>query len=1325
MLLFHVRGEVSLQSEGTAAQVRSALRAAVAEALGVPEAAVSVAAALAGGRRLAAWAAEWRSVAEGAEAAGSLLQSASSMHGDPSALAGGLERWFAGTGLAFDSASISVGEPVMESLAPSPAPTPAPPTPSPPTAGPTPAPTAPALSAGAAAVASSLVMETESQETSVLDGLFEAADVSEVVVASVGGVASVVAASVATAVGVTAGTVVDAAAVASSGASAVEIPVQDVVRSQVVRVLVPSAVVVQAANGSASVSASVSVGGSAVGIAVTILAGTFPETEAASAQVSVVVRDSRGNELSGVQLDEPVDLVLLENRSEGLLCAWWDGAAVAWSTSGVEEVVHEGPQFICRTHHLSIFTALVRIVSTLERALVCSNSKVFSAEAFKRATSGAAWIYTFDGFVYLLLVLVTVVLMIMSCYLDSRWRRRYEWHDVSFCTTNETLKEERKGIVQKITDAYKEQLDISRISKSLTYHAVAYDQKVAVQSIENLLKGRLHIDGNGTRSSQSGLSAALRNAGERVDAAVDNVIDIANHAVVATGQAASNSSKKLLERTGTSKSSKVDVAREVPEMLSVRVIRLCDTFWQSRWRLQLWIIFVSVNRWVQWHHYSIYDRSTTRGVLLTGQVWGAVAVIALFSENTGSSLSHGSDAQCEANGFWEKVQMDVAVGFWSAIISSAPLAAAQAVLLRRRFVFQSEWEISHQLSYSRWWRTQEQVLLLLLSLYTAACILYVWLFLASVTPMSRLHMTASSISSVFTKVFVAPLGISMGLLFLATVHQRLRPDTLPKIKEDIRRRFESDEMEQMALETISQPGEKSCEEPEVEPEENVVVPMLPGALSDSDDDDLAVEEDALGIVFGMRYEHADHREFCSALRLGLLGMGVGAAGLSEVHVALHESPDGGTVAKISGPVPAIVEIEVTDLVDLLQVAGWKPLEVQPSGHRTRGADRLYRVLEKARQAEDELRAWLEAAAAREREVLEVERFVGAVERLWHQKGQTLLEASGRCAAASSGGGGPGRCVEPLQLETLAEACQKAREGDTPDLALAAAASAGPPPAILAWLAGAVRGCDLDRLFGCAGRPGSRASGASAGAGHNPEVLRAASLAACACFSQVDDLDSRSGRDALEGLQVWVKWLCFLAASARTLEAPMTVTCALWDLPEEALRELRGRAAGDPLFWAAPVVATDAVARRDPAPEPGEPSAVITISGVTRALPLFEMSSSPEEREWLLPPFAALRVERAVCGEVLRLEAACAGCALGGSLLRQAEQDFCQSSEDLSVVQARMERERAAQKAKLDEARQKVRSAVKAIRRAAGCSSVRSSMVQPRELMPQPEPLIFH
>ncbi|CAK0888242.1 unnamed protein product [Prorocentrum cordatum] len=741
-----------------------------------------------------------------------------------------------------------------------------------PASAPTPAPTGAALSEEAAQAAAVVVEEVGQQEGGLLRSLFE--NVSEVAVSNASSVASVEATSVTTKVGVTAAAVVDAVAVASSGASAVEISADDSARSQVVRVVVPASVISQAASGHASGG-----GGTAVGIAVTVLADAFPETRSASAQVSVVVVDNDGNELSGVQLAEPVEIVLLSQKSEGLVCAWWNSPATSWSTSGVEEVVHDGPQFVCRTHHLSIFTALASFATTLEKALVCSNSKVVSAESFRQATSDTTWVYTLDGFVYVFLIVVTIILMMSSFYLDSRWKRRYLWTDTSFCTTNESLKTEKKGFLEMAKAAYKEQLDISRISRTVTYHALAHEEKVAVQSIQNLLKGRLEVDQDGTTNTTGGVAAVLREAGDRMDEAVDSAVDIANQAVVAVGQLVERNSKKTLERMGLAK---VDVAKEVPELLSVKAVSLCDTFWSSRRRWQVWVIFVSVNRWIQWYHYSIFDRSTTRGVLLLGQVWGAIAVIALFSEQTGSSLSQGSDAECEVNSVWERVQMDVAVGFWSAIMSSVPIAISQAVLLRRRFVYQSEWEVTQRMSYSRWWKLQEMLLLLFVGLYTTACILFVGLFLGSVTPMSRKHMTASSICSVCTKVVAVPLGISIALLAVATVHQRLQPGTLEKIKEDIRTRFEMEERRRGPMPMLDEvcplgpPEKECCQEPEEEPKKRSLALVEPA------------EPEAEDAVFCP----APHLEPAPVLPGPALRPEPAPALLGAVPGAVHDSDDG-------------------------------------------------------------------------------------------------------------------------------------------------------------------------------------------------------------------------------------------------------------------------------------------------------------------------------------------------------------------------------------------------------------------------------------------------
>ena len=71
-------------------------------------------------------------------------------------------------------------------------------------------------------------------------------------------------------------------------------------------------------------------------------------------------------------------------------------------------------------------------------------------------------------------------------------------------------------------------------------------------------------------------------------------------------------------------------------------------------------------------------------------------------------------------------------------------------------------------------------------------------------------------------VVAVPFGMSITLLAVATVHQWLRPGTLEKIKQDIRNRFE---LEQMGR--VSPPEEKCCQEPEDLPARGEVRPFSP------------------------------------------------------------------------------------------------------------------------------------------------------------------------------------------------------------------------------------------------------------------------------------------------------------------------------------------------------------------------------------------------------------------------------------------------------------------------------------------------------------------
>ncbi|CAK0797650.1 unnamed protein product [Prorocentrum cordatum] len=368
---------------------------------------------------------------------------------------------------------------------------------------------------------------------------------------------------------------------------------------------------------------------------------------------------------------------------------------------------------------------------------------------------------------------------------------------------------------------------------------------------------------------------------------------------------------------------------------------------------------------------------------------------------------------------------------------------------------------------------------------------------------------------------------------------------------------------------------------------------------------------------------------------------------------------------------------------------------------------------------------------------QIEGFMAVVERQWEQKGRTLAQelcenlrqprgSAPTTSPAASQGRAAGLSLDAelaaaradlpegvafLSLRRLAEVCRCVQRKYTrrhlhEDLQ-------GRLLSTCCWVVYTMQDVDIDRLFGfpdCPVLPPGMEEPALRNAVYNeyrarcnggrcPQMFSASNWAARVCFDRCGDVSSNIDRDALSGLQTWVKWLCFLGASARDLEVPVTVTRGLCGLPEQLVDDFRRKQAGDSIFWAAPSSTTDDARISDSycnQQEPRERNVLFTVSGVTQAFPMFELSQYPKEREWLLPPFSQLRVDRVVDGAPVRVECTFVGCSLPGSLREGVVRDFKQASQDLGRVLAAMEGELSALRQQLERAKRRCTVSAKAV-----------------------------
>ncbi|CAK0862915.1 unnamed protein product [Prorocentrum cordatum] len=142
---------------------------------------------------------------------------------------------------------------------------------------------------------------------------------------------------------------------------------------------------------------------------------------------------------------------------------------------------------------------------------------------------------------------------------------------------------------------------------------------------------------------------------------------------------------------------------------------------------------------------------------------------------------------------------------------------------------------------------------------------------------------------------------------------------------------------------------------------------------------------------------------------------------------------------------------------------------------------------------------------------------------------------------------------------------------------------------------------------------------------------------------------------------------------------MVVTRGLCGLPSSVVDGSRAKAAGDRSFWASPSSTTvDASISEAHCNQqaPKKNNVLFAISGATHAFPMMELSAYPGEREWLLPPFTALVVERVVGGAPLQLRCKFGGCVLTSAFREKVRGDCKAASRRLRMRHAESQRDAA-------------------------------------------------
>lgn len=339
---------------------------------------------------------------------------------------------------------------------------------------------------------------------------------------------------------------------------------------------------------------------------------------------------------------------------------------------------------------------------------------------------------------------------------------------------------------------------------------------------------------------------------------------------------------------------------------------------------------------------------TFQVVMLLNAVFGPLMISAFFFGTTASP----NVPRCEGpDGLLEHLVRDICVALLSTVVGFVPAR----ILGQRRYRMMprdsTEVEVRRQL---RKWFLKDFACIACGLLWFAFCCLYIMLFLANVSATDADHWLISLATQFACTWLLLPLVATILLITIVRVFASVRGGSF--IEDSIGGLLKAVNGDGGAR--APEPQEESCQVLELNP----VVPaaasspaldrrplrVSPGAATDSDDDP-DEEDSVVTLVFGMPFEQCGHDEFCGAIKDGLLGMGVGAASLGALQIGRRRGPAGGTIARLRGPVLAIAKVGTMDLTERLEVAGWKPFDVQLPGRSTSDANELERVLDEAQQ----------------------------------------------------------------------------------------------------------------------------------------------------------------------------------------------------------------------------------------------------------------------------------------------------------------------------------------------------------------------------------------
>jgi len=508
-------------------------------------------------------------------------------------------------------------------------------------------------------------------------------------------------------------------------------------------------------------------------------------------------------------LPENIEFELAAKTPDVMQCGFWDEeAGGGWSSRGLSTRLDADGTLICSTSHLTIFAA---IFYELVRVVECSNVHVFSDSGFENVGRGV-WAYQAPALLLWVVLLAQLVLLIWAMCFDCRVYRRSRWRDIDFLTSNTAFDRDDScsaWICEQITRYLPEESGDSKAeqavdtggfarqrsrpltplkrpprgccgrlgalveSVSLTithdcaFYQVARNEKIAPYDLRDYIVGGMSEE----LVEPSAKTPKPCNCGAR------SCQECTRRNIQQQGESPVGQHLMALERTMGQTANAVAAA--IHSGYPSTVERLWTT---SGFCRRLWDMFAALHPWVLMGQFSITIGASTRVVLLSAKVCGALMLSALFFDATGSATSIRSPSDCDMHNVWAMFFRNAIIGILSSLLSLIPLLF---ILLcsNRRFVYRDQWDDRAKRGYIWCWRVQDAFMILVSMSYCGCCVAYVMAFLASIRTGAGHEWITSAIFVLLREFLLTPMALAALYATVATIVIHRRPDRDGYVKE--------------------------------------------------------------------------------------------------------------------------------------------------------------------------------------------------------------------------------------------------------------------------------------------------------------------------------------------------------------------------------------------------------------------------------------------------------------------------------------------------------------------------------------------------------------